>query len=346
MRVFLTGGTGLVGSHVARRLRADGVEVVCLQRPTSDTGFLKSIGCRIVTGDVRDEPDRAAERMAGCDGLVHAAALVYSGASWPKARAVNVKGTEHVLRSAARAGIVRAVHISSVAVYGDVSAPVDENTPTDAPLRRDEIYARSKRAAEAVAFRVHRQEGVAVSVLRPSVVYGERDRLFTPILARLLRLPLTPLLGAGDSTLPVVYAGNVASAVVDALSRGAAGGRAFVLGADVPLTQRRLLRGLARALGRTSRLVSLPEGLVRWGARLGDTLGLSVPGARQLALRRIVRLATTDNPYSSRRAREVLGWEPRYDAAEALERTGAWFRGGGRRDPQEAVAGDRGRTRR
>jgi len=337
MRVFVTGGTGLVGSHVAERLRQRGDEVLCLQRASSNTSFLRSIGCRIVRGDVRDDPERMVRAMEGCEALVHGAALIYARDPWPKIRAVNVEGTERVLRSARKVGIERAVHISSVAVYGDPRERVDEDTPLDAPLRPSDLYARSKREAEEVAFDLHGRGTLSVTILRFSAVYGERDRLFAPRMAALARLPLTPLLGNGRAALPVLYAGNAAEAVLRALDASRAGGRAFNVASDRPTTQRELLEGIARGLGCKLRLFPIPGTLVWWGARLGDALGIPIPGARDLSMTRVVRFALDGNPFESRRIREELGWEPPHPPAEALERTGAWFRPGDESGPDQGA---------
>ena len=324
MRVFLTGGTGLVGSHLAAALRSRGDGVVALQRPSSDTSFLESLGCEVVRGDLRDEAGRTARAVGACTHAVHAAARVYADAPWPEVRAVNVEGTRRALEAAARCGVRLAVHVSSVAVYGHPSGVVDEEAPTDAPLRPADLYARSKREAEARARRVEAETGMTLTVVRPSAIYGERDRLLAPKLARLVRLPLVPLLGGGTHTVPVVYAGNVAEALVRALDGAGAGG-VFDLGMDRPLTQRELLEGLARGLGRKPRILPTPAPLVRAGARLADALGLTIPGARDLSFSRVARLALGDNPYPSERARSVLGWAPSHDHPSALRRTAEWI---------------------
>src|SRR5688572_9570284 len=103
MRVYLTGGSGLLGSHFAERLRARGDEVLCLQRKGSDTHFLESRGCVLVEGDIREGADSLRAGMVGCDVVVHAAALVYVGYPWPRLRAVNVEGTQQVVKAAAAA---------------------------------------------------------------------------------------------------------------------------------------------------------------------------------------------------------------------------------------------------
>ena len=329
MRIFLTGGSGLIGSHVADRLIRSGHEIVALQRPRSDSSFLETLGCEIHVGDVRDGVEHHHSRMRGCTAVVHCAALIYTSTSWPEVRAVNVDGTRNVLQAAGEAGVSAAVHVSSIAVYGDPGDHIDESAPMDRPLRPADLYARSKREAEAVALRFHGR-GMALTILRPSAVYGERDRLFIPKLARMVRSPMTIVMGPGCNTLPVVYAGNVAAGVEAALS-GRGAGRAFNLATDHPITQLELLEGLAAGLGRTPRFMHLPAGFVQKSAKLGEAVGFKIPGARDLSLARVAALALGDNPYDSSLAREILCWDPPHTHEDALRRTGEWFRNQGRR---------------
>ena len=328
MRVFLTGGTGLVGSHVAERLRARGDEVVALRREDSETRFLESLDCTLVEGDVRDAASDQAARMQGCDAVVHGAALVYLHESWPRVRAVNVEGTAHVVRAAVAAEIPSVVHLSSVAVYGRALAPIYEDTPIDTPLPPGNLYARSKREAELAARREAAAGGVSLTVVRPAAVYGERDWLLAPRVARLVRRSLVPILGSGRNTLPVVYAGNVAAAVERCLDRPSTVAlRTYDVGLDHPLTQEGLVLGMARSLGVHPRLVRMPGPLVRAAAELGELLGLAVPGAGDLSLSRLACLALNENPYPTRRIRRELGWNPPFGHDEALARTAAWLAG-------------------
>ncbi len=323
VKVFLTGGTGLLGSHVAQRLRSEGTQVVALHRSSSDTRFLASLGCELREGDLLDPPERTARAMAGCEAVVHAAAYIYGGPSLEVVREVNVHGTRNIVRGARRAGLRRMVYLSSVAVYGDPPGPMDETTPLDAPLRPRDYYGRTKREAEEVVREAHGREGLSVTILRPPALYGERDRLFVPQLRSLLRWPLVFVLGTGRTLLAAVYAGNAAQAVEAALA-GRGAGEAFNITRDVDLTQRDLLEALApdRAFG--PRFISIPGDLARWGALWADRLGLTIPGARDLSLTRVVRLSTEDNPYPSVKARRVLEWRPPFTLEEALARTRAW----------------------
>lgn len=319
MKVFLTGGTGLLGSHLVTWLIEHDHDVVALHRRGAETDFLAAAGVTLAEGDVRDPPAALARAMAGCSHVVHGAALVYAEGSWPKVRAVNVDGTRNVLTAAADAGVEAAIHISSVAVYGTTDGEVDERTPIDTDVPPGDLYARSKREAEAVARSIEVDRGLPVTVLRPSAVYGERDRLMTPAIVDILRAPIVPLFGPGDNTLPVVYAGNVALAIGLAAEAGR-GGETFDVAYDHPLTQRELFTGFAAGLGRTPRFFTLPGGLVSGGAKLLARLGVPTPGAKHLPIERVARLALGDNPYPSRRIRQELGWDPPCHHTDALAR--------------------------
>jgi len=326
MRVFITGAGGLLGSHLAHALVERGHEVVGLFRPGADTRFLDHLGCRVVWGDVRQEAEALAPAMEGCDRLVHAAAQVYAGGSWPKVRETNVDGTRNTLTAARLAGVEHVVHVSTVAVYGGARGVVDESTPIDSPISHGDLYARSKREAEEVARGIEARRGLPVTIVRPSAVYGERDRLMAPAIARILRLPMVALLGPGRNALPVVYAGNVAVAISLVLEQ-CAGGETFNISSDFPLTQRQLFEGLAEGLGRNPRIVSLPAPVIRAATRVLGPLGLSAPGARHLPLERVIDLALGENPFPSIAIRRALGWTPPHTHEDALVRTGGWLRG-------------------
>lgn len=324
MRVFVTGGTGLLGSHLAEELRSYGQDVVALNRCGSDAAFLRSQGCTLVQGDVRDDIESLAELMAGCTHLVHSAAIVYGGKSWPKVRAVNVDGTRNVLMAAVRAGINFAVHVSSVVVYGIVDGNVTEDTPLDGRIHDGDLYARSKRQAEVVAREIEEKHGLPVAVVRPCGVYGERDRLTALTVAKFLRLPIVPLLGSGRNTIPVVYSGNVARALRLVLE-SARGGTTYDVGFDLPLSQRAMLEDLASGLGKRPRFLATPASLIRRGARVLDRVGAFIPGVEHLSISRVAEFALGENPYVSKRLREELGWDPPYRHKDALMRTGRWL---------------------
>jgi nucleoside-diphosphate-sugar epimerase len=324
MSVLVTGASGLVGSHVVEALAARGEPVRALVRPASGAAVVR-LGAEPVVGDVTDPTVwRAAAR--GVRAIVHAAALVQRRASWEQYVAVNVDATRLAV-AAARAAGARLVYISSVAVYGGSAAYPstperrEEGYPFQ-PIAAADFYARTKRMAEDAVREAATRRELDAAALRPTVIYGERDRLFTPRVLRALRLRFTPQIGPGTNRLSCVYAGNVAAATVAALDAprpaGAGGFRAYNVTSDGPpaLSQREFFAAFAAALGRRYRPMPIPAPLAAL------TVGLFT--ARRLA-RAAVAFLSGENPYSDERIGRELGWRAPTQAREAIRRTVAWF---------------------
>lgn len=334
MRVLVTGGTGLVGRHVIAALARRGERIRALARSDAAAAALAALGAEVARGDLSDEAalDRAA---AGCDAVVHTAATVLSRRPWADWRAVNVLGSERVATSTARAG-ARLVHLSSVAVYGGRLArrsatPLDEAFDLERAATPRDPYARSKREAELAVWRVAQATGLVATALRPCVIYGEGDRHFSPRVARVVRRGLVPLIGDGTNRLSVVYAGNVAAAVLAALDHPEHPGP-FNVTNDADLTLREFVAHFAAGLGVRPRFIPIPRRLARSVAKAGDAaLALLQPRAALVGMREAVQFLSGDNPFRSDRAERELGWRPVAAAAEAVERTAASFRGDGRR---------------
>ncbi len=329
MKIFLTGGTGMLGSHVAERLRSRGYDVVALVRSSSDTAHLEALGCVPVVGELDDPVSDLARYMRGADAVIHAAAKVFQAGDRTEYLRVNVAGTERVLEAAARAA-PRVIHVSSVAVYAGLKTdrPMVEGRWTEADPERQGAYAASKHLSERAAWRAHEAGAIQLTTVRPSVIYGERDRSATRVMVRYASLPLVPLIGGGRTTLPVVYAGNVARGIVAALHRPMAVGRAYNLALDLPITARELVALLGDGLGREPRVISLPALPVTALTRAVATL-TRLPGLPALDARRAVRSLVRDNPYDSSRARLELGWAPRISHREGVRRTMEWWRARG-----------------
>lgn len=333
MRVHLTGGTGLVGSHVAEQARAAGHDVVALVRPTSDATFLRDLGCELVVGDVADGAPLDGA-MVGCDAVVHAAALVGRRASHRTYRKANVEGTRRVFDAAARTGVRRGVHVSSVAVYGPIDGPAREDRWLEVDPAPRAAYARSKRDAEIEAWRHDAAGGLRVTTVRPALIYGERDRHVARRMDRLVRVPVLPLADAGRWTPPLVYAGNVARGILAALETERAAGRAYNLAADHALSLRAFLDTWCEVRGiRRPRYVSVPGPALRGAAATWDLLSRALPGFDLPGLARPARLVTRDNPYVSERAERELGWTERVSPVEAMRRTSDWLNGSTDRRP-------------
>jgi nucleoside-diphosphate-sugar epimerase len=311
-RALVTGATGLVGSYLVQRLVADGWETRALVRSPDSGADLRARGVELVTGNMRD-PQSLVRAVAGRDAVFHAAAAVTAPGGWAEYREINIEGTRALLAAVRESG-ARLVHVSSVAVYGAGDryrgGPTDEDAPLP-PLPERAHYARSKRESEALVLEAHAQGRLWATVIRPNVIYGRGDRLFTPRVARALRFGIAPIPGAGQTTLPIIHAANVADAAVRAAATDRAGGRAYNTANDFDVTIASFLRLAGEGLGRGVRLVGVPVWLMK--AALYTALRVRAAirtGSEPVSATAALDFVTSDNPFTSRRARDELGWNP------------------------------------
>jgi len=317
--IVLTGGSGLLGRHILLTLRAAGHPVLAVARSPTTASVLHELGAETLSGRVEDPALWV--RVSTCEAIVHSAAIIYTADGWNVYRQVNVEGTRLVAAHARSLG-VPLIHISSVAVYADGAGAAPPGTVTEAwpigSLTGDAFYPRSKRQAEQVVWEAC-DRGLKAVLLRPCVVYGEGDRLFLPHLLRAIRHGWFPLVGRGDRPLPLVYAGNVAQAVVAALGARHGWGRAYNVTNDDDITAREFAAALGDGLGRTVRTLRLPEPVAWAGAGVGD-LSRWLTGSPLPRFTAAVRFLRGGNPYNSGAAREVLGWAPTVRHREAVPR--------------------------
>lgn len=327
MTVLVTGGAGLVGSHVLEALRARGERTRALVRERS-RAVVEQFGAEAVLGDVTDAVtwERASQ---GVNAIVHAAALVVTRDSFEEFTRVNVGGTRLAIDAARRAG-ARLIHVSSVAVYGRTevyaagTGGVTEDYPFQ-PLPAADFYARTKRSAEQLVQQEAAQGGgLSAIAIRPNVIYGERDQLFTRRLLANLKRGLLPQIGPGTNHLSCVYAGNVASAILAALDAAPRRGfRAYNVTQDAPplLTQREFFATFAEAIGRPPRFIPVPVLVVRLGiAMWSAVLRLLIPGRYAGLGSAAIAFVLGENPFSIDRIRAELGWSPPFDTRAAIAR--------------------------
>ncbi|MBA2685779.1 MAG: NAD-dependent epimerase/dehydratase family protein [Gemmatimonadaceae bacterium] len=311
-RALVTGATGLVGSYIAERLLADGWSVRALVRDAGAAAWLGALGVELARGDLADH-DSQRSAMSGCDTVFHCAALIAATGDWSSFQHANIDGTRAIVEAASSAG-ARLVHTSSVAVYGSAaryrSAPTDEETPL-APLPEHAYYARSKREAEQIVLDAHAMGELWATAIRPPMIYGKRDRQLVPRFARLMQTGFFPLFGGGHSVFSLVHASAVADGAVRAATHDAAGGRAFNLTNDFPVTIADFVQLGANGLDRRVRGVSIPLSAARATfSILGAAAGLAKHEAMAEQLPGTVDTFSRDNPFTSERARSELGWSP------------------------------------
>jgi nucleoside-diphosphate-sugar epimerase len=324
LKIALTGATGYTGGRLLAALLARGDRVSALARARSVTPALLASGARVVEGDLSD-PRSAAAVVDGAEAVVHVAA-VYRTAGHPRSYYddINVGGTERLLEAAARAGVARFVHTSTVGVHGDVAnAPADET----APIAPGDVYQASKARAEALALEFGRRRGLPVVVVRPAAIYGPGERRLLKLFRAISRGRYA-VVGSGRPFYHPVYIDDLVAGFLLALARPEGVGEAFILAGPRYVTQLELARMIAQATGGRVLPFRIPASPLRWAAAVCEAacvpLGIEPP-----LHRRRVEFWTKSRAFSSEKARRLLGYAPRVDLEEGLARTAASYREAG-----------------
>ena len=321
MRLFVTGGTGFVGAHVAQMAAAQGAELRLLTRASSNTSRLPE-SADVVVGDLR-VPEGFRAALVGCDALIHVAAdyrlWVPDPAEMYKA---NVEGTRELLRMAREAGVRRVVYTSSVATMGFKmdGTVVDEETPVG---EADMIghYKRSKWMAEQVAIEASRA-GQEVIILNPTTPIGSLDTKPTPTGRIVVDFLNRNFPAYVDTGLNLVDVDEIARMHLVALERGRPGER-YILGGE-NLTLKQILDRLAGITGLPSPTMKVPHGVAMVFAYFDETVTGKMRGKEPRATVEAVRMGRKMMFASSAKAELELGL--RVGSVEgALRSACAWF---------------------
>jgi dihydroflavonol-4-reductase len=317
MKVFLTGSTGFVGSHVARAYAAAGAELRLLTRSTSKLGAIEGMASEIVVGDLR-QPEALRTALRGCEVLVHVAADYRLWVRNPQEMyAANVDGTRELLRMARDEGIAKVVYTSSVATMGFKAdgAIVDETTPVELG---DMIgaYKRSKFMAEQEAIAATKA-GQHVMILNPTTPIGAGDAKPTPTGRIVVDFLNRKFPAYVDTGLNLVDVSEVARMHVVALERGAPGER-YILGGE-NLTLKQILDRMATITGLPSPTIKVPHAVALAFAFFDEMIAGRLLGKEPRATVEEVLMAKKFMFASSAKAERELGFQvvPIYNAMRA-----------------------------
>jgi nucleoside-diphosphate-sugar epimerase len=306
VRVLVTGATGFIGSHLARRLVADGAEVHVLTSTVSSVYPVRLLGIRdrvVLHGGNLTDPSAMASvvERAKPSIVFHLGAYTHVGKSWNRLDEciqTNVQGTVNLLQALARDEYRRFVYTSTSEVYGDVAVPFGEDSIVN-PLSP---YSVSKYAGERFCLMLQRGHGWPIVVVRPFNAYGPAqspDRVIPEIIVKALRkerLAMTQ----GRQTREFNFVGDLVDGFVRAATVPEVEGKVFNIGGGEEVAMRDLAQMILGLMGNpiTAEIGALPDRPTEiWHMRSDST-----------------------------KARDALGYRPQRSLAEGLEETIAWYR--------------------
>jgi dihydroflavonol-4-reductase len=322
MKCFVTGATGFLGSHVARRLQDRGADLRLLVRSSSRTDNIHDLPAEHVVGDLRDL-ESLKRGMAGCEIVFHVAADYRLWAvNGQELYQSNVEGTRNILQAARDSRVQRVVYTSSVGTmgFGNNGHLTDENSPVALSSMIGD-YKRSKFMAEQLVIDAARG-GQDVVMVNPTTPIGERDIKPTPTGRIVLDFLKRKFPAYVDTGLNLVDVRECAEGHLLAMERATPGDR-YILGGE-NLTLKQILDKLAAITGLASPRIRLPYALA-YATGVVDTLvtGKMLKREPRVTLAS-VRMGRKKMFVTSAKAERELGWCPG-PVDGALKRAVEWF---------------------
>lgn len=319
--IFVTGGTGLIGSNICQQLIERGDEVRALARPGSDTGALIDLGVKIVEGDITDAAS-VRDAAEGCEAAIHSAAVL-GGASQDMGEheRVNTGGVGHVFDAAEAHGMRKVVTLGTTTYFDFETSPLSEASPLHKNPATDP-YTQTKRGAFVEAMR-RADAGMDVSVVIPGGTFGP-----APCVARSMEAPsynlriqlasIGQFAEAVKFPIPWSFAADVASVAVAALDKGISGEKylAFANAEDVGSMALFVNRAMEIA-GNPNRVNEITVADLDADPELRDRVGPSLDA--------LARQQFPEPYFDNAHTRSLLGYVPK-SLDEGLKITVDWMR--------------------
>jgi len=306
----VTGGSGYFGNLLVARLLERGDQVRVFDILDADD---RPAEVEFVQGDIRDKR-AVADAVAGADAVLHNVAMVPLAKDKDAFWSVNSNGTLNLLEACRSNNVKKVVYTSSSAVFGiPEQLPVDEYvTPRPA-----EAYGKAKLAGEEMCWRFA-DEGLDVSIIRPRTIMGHGRLGIMQILFDWIREGRNvPVFDGGHNKYQFVHADDLAEACILAAERP--GPRAYNIGANRFGTMRETLQALVNHAQTGSRVKSVPSAPAVMAMKLTSALGMSPLGAYHSLM------YGQDMYFDGERARQELGWSPRYSNEEMFCESYDWY---------------------
>ncbi|WP_150909691.1 UDP-glucose 4-epimerase family protein [Marinobacter halotolerans] len=307
MKVLLTGATGFVGRELASALMEEpGVALTsAVRRSTSSVP-----GTIFLAGELNEQTDWASA-LVGQDVVIHAAARAHvmkDEVADPLAeyRRVNVQGTLNLAKQSVAAGVKRFIFVSSIKVNGEQTLPGRRFTADDQPAPED-AYGLSKLEAEKALQALVEENSMELVIIRPPLVYGPGVKGNFATLVKLVDRGIPLPFGSVHNKRSLIALTNLVDLVITCLDHPAAANQVFLASDGQDLSTTELLRGVAYAMGKPARLVSIPSKLLMIGAGI---LGKKEMAQRVLGSLQVDITKTCD----------LLGWRPPLGSQDGLRR--------------------------
>jgi dihydroflavonol-4-reductase len=320
-RVLVTGATGFTGSWLTRKLVEQGLDVVAIARPTSNTQQFDGLAITWYKGDVFDEA-LINLAMAGVTHIFHMVTPFREAKSPDQGYYnVHVLSTQLLAKAALQQpNFQRFVHVSTIGVHGHIAhPPADENYRTEP----GDVYQASKLEGEMWIRTFGQESGLPVAIVRPAGIYGPGEKRLLKIY-KMVSKGWVPAIGNGSNLLHFIHVDDLTDCLLVAAIHPKAIGETFICGSEKAMTFKDMVGLISDYYSSPVKFISLPAGPMFAIADLCEFIfrpfGIEPP-----IYRRRLAFYTKDRSFNTSKIRDLLGFTPRHSDIEGLQEMAQWY---------------------
>jgi dihydroflavonol-4-reductase len=325
MKILVTGATGFIGTNLSLHYAELGHQIVGISKEATEAerenaADLKRAGVELLKGSITDD-SILREAIQGANLVFHIAAAMREAnipdqVFWD----VNVEATRRLLEMSQEEGVSRFIYCSSIGAMGwSMQKPSNENSP----CHPEDIYQITKKAAEELCLEFHRKNQYPVVILRPADVYGPRDRRLLKLFKGVKKGRFV-MIGSGENEHHMVHVEDMVTAFNLAAKKDEAVGEIFIIAEKCPIQVNRLVEIIAEETGSSVPKWKVPLLPVQAAAVIIEKVCKPLRIQPPLYPRR-VDFFKTDYSFDISKARDVLGYHPKYDIKNGVSNTLKWY---------------------
>jgi len=314
MKALVTGATGFIGSHLCEELIKRGYSVTCLVRETSNLKWIEDLDLKLVKGDCTDR-ESLLNALHDFDYVLHLAGLTKSGSD-DAFFSTNTKGTANLIEAVAEKNpqLKRFIYISSLSAVG----PSKNGTPVDEHADPSPVssYGKSKLEGEKAILKF--KNTIPITILRPSAVYGPRDRDFL-VLFKMVKKGIFP--DWGKSYYSFLYVDDLIQGIILCAESKGAEGKTYFLSENTFHSNEEVMKVIASALNAKARRLRIPKFVIPFCSFIGEKTNVGIINKDKM--KEFTHLHWTCD---AKKAKEEIGFIPRVFIGKGMKWTADWYR--------------------
>ena len=327
MKVAVTGAGGFLGRALVARLRESGYEPLALVKKEAAAEQYRQAGVESIASDLSC-PGGCLGVFDNCQVVIHCAALTRDFGRWNEFKQANIDTTRHVMAAIARANVLKVIHISTTAIYGNERNHYGTDEEANYGQRIVDYYSRSKIEADRIVLEHIQNGALAATILRFGNIWGPGDPTITPFVISGLKSRRLMLEGGGDNVLSLTYIDNAIESILLATGNDSAIGKIFNITDGGKVTSRKFIQDIINILGIKYELKNIPYPLLYSTAYLIEQYYLLTRKESSPMLTRFAaRFLKYHAFFDISQAINILGYHPRVSYKEGLTLSTPYIRG-------------------